>query len=86
MGEVWIRYDRTDIRANRNLSVYNPSAFSLREKCPNAEFFLVPIFPYLDQRKLRIWTLFTQCSIFVSFCFNAWCLMKGHTYLKKPAA
>ena len=40
---------------------------TLREKCPNTEFFLVRIFPYLDwirentnQKKLRIWTLFTQ--------------------------
>ena len=54
---------------------------SLREKCPNTEFFLARIFrirseygeilrisPYSvrmredrDQKKLRIWTLFTQC-------------------------
>ena len=42
---------------------------SLREKCPNTEFFLVRTFLYLDsvqiqenmdQKKLRIWTLFTQ--------------------------
>ena len=50
---------------------------SLREKCPNKEFFLVRIFLYSDwilrkspfsvqiqenteQKKLRIWTLFTQ--------------------------
>ena len=49
---------------------------SLREKCPNTEFFLVRIFPHsgwirrdsysdltrknTDQKKLRIWTLFTQ--------------------------
>ena len=33
---------------------------SLREKCPNMEFFLVRIFLYSDQEKLRIWTLFTQ--------------------------
>ena len=39
----------------------------LRKKCPNKEFFLVRIFPYsvrmwenTDQKKLRIWTLFTQ--------------------------
>ena len=43
---------------------------SLREKCPNRSYFLVPIFLYLfeiqentDQKKLRIWTLFTQCII-----------------------
>ena len=40
---------------------------TLREKCPNTEFFLVRIFPYFDrirgntdQKNLRIWTLFTQ--------------------------
>ena len=40
---------------------------SLREKCPNAEFFLVYIFLYsdwiqenTDEKKLRIWALFTQ--------------------------
>ena len=31
-----------------------------REKCPNAKFFLVRIFTYSDQKKLRIWTFFTQ--------------------------
>ena len=41
---------------------------ALREKCPKMEFFLVCIFLYsdwiqanTDQKKLRIWTLFTQC-------------------------
>ena len=40
---------------------------TLREKCPNTDFFLVRIFLYsvrilenTDQRKLCIWTLFTQ--------------------------
>ena len=37
--------------------------FSLREKRPNTEFFLVRIVPRLDQKKLRIWTLFTQCVL-----------------------
>ena len=42
---------------------------TLREKCPNKEFFLVRIFPFsdwirenTDQKKLRIWTLFTKCK------------------------
>ena len=48
---------------------------SLREKCPNTEFFLVRIFLYsvqiqenTDQKKLRIhiWTLFTQCISYLS--------------------
>ena len=41
----------------------------VREKCPKTEFFLVSIFLYsvriqknTDQKKLRIWTLFTQCK------------------------
>ena len=41
--------------------------YALREKCQNTEFFLVRIFLYLvqmqenvDQKKLRIWTLFTR--------------------------
>ena len=40
---------------------------ALSEKCPNTEFFPVRIFPHsvrmwenTDQKKLRIWTLFTQ--------------------------
>ena len=41
---------------------------SLREKCPNTEFFMVRIFLYsdwiqenTDQKKLRIWTIFRRC-------------------------
>ena len=33
---------------------------SLREKCPKTEFLLVRIQENTDQKKLRIWTLFTQ--------------------------
>ena len=47
------------------------SYFPLREKCPNTEFFLVSIFLYsiriqenTDQKKLRIWTFFTQCCFY----------------------
>ena len=36
----------------------------LREKCPNTEFFLVRIFLYSDQKKLRICTLFAQFALF----------------------
>ena len=42
---------------------------TLREKCPNTEYFLVRIFLYsvriqenMDQKKLRIWILFVQCD------------------------
>ena len=53
----------------RNLSFRNKNVvFSLNEKCQNTDFFLVCIFTYsvrkrenTDQKKLRIWTLFTQC-------------------------
>ena len=34
----------------------------LLEKCQNMQFFLVRIFLYLDQKKLRICTLFRQCA------------------------
>ena len=64
--------------SKQNMHTCKPS---LREKCPNTEFFLVrisrhsdwrrgdpSIYPYsvrmrenTDQKKLRIWTLFTQC-------------------------
>ena len=41
---------------------------TLREKCPNTEFFLVPIFLYYriqentDQKNLRMRILFRQCE------------------------
>ena len=37
--------------------------FPLREKSSNAGVFLVGIQENTDQKKLRIWTLFTQCPI-----------------------
>ena len=33
---------------------------TLRKMCPNTELSLVRLFLYLDQKPLRIWTLFTQ--------------------------
>ena len=46
--------------------------FPLREKCPNTEFFLFCILPYsswtrrfTEKWKLRIWTIFTQCSYLI---------------------
>ena len=36
---------------------------TLREKCPNTEFFLVRIQENTDQKKLRIWTLFMQYKL-----------------------
>ena len=41
----------------------------LREKYQNTEFFLVLIFPYSDQKKLRIWTLFTWCTSHTNWDF-----------------
>ena len=45
---------------------------TLREKCPNTESFLLCKSPYsvrirenTDQKKLRIWTLFTQRKIWL---------------------
>ena len=50
--------------------------YPLREKCPNAEFFLVRIFLYLvriqkirTRKKLRIWTLFTQWPYLVKYIY-----------------
>ena len=52
---------RTALKARKSIYGYGVSfKGSLREKCPNTEFFLVRIFPHSDQKKLRIWTLFTQ--------------------------
>ena len=46
------------------------TSLALSEKCANTEIFLVCIFLYsnwilenADQKKLRIWALFTQCSL-----------------------
>ena len=47
-------YYRWKYLTNRKMTI------SLREKCPNTEFFLVRIKENTDQEKLRIWTLFMQ--------------------------
>ena len=51
---------------------------ALCEMCPNTEFFLVCIFPYsvrmrenTDQKKLRIWTFFTQWNLYGTLCVVA---------------
>ena len=58
--------------------------FSLNEKCPNTEFFLVLIFLHLDwiqentyQKKIHVWTIFTQCSSFIS-CLISSILIKNN--------
>ena len=50
--------------AKNGLICQSVASWSLREKCPNTWFFLVPISPYsdwigenTDQKKLRIWPL-----------------------------
>ena len=55
--------DHKKIHRKEKTSKLKQNKFSRPEKCPNAEFFLVRIFPHLDQKKLRIWTLFTQCLL-----------------------
>ena len=54
------------------LNIWKNLLVSLREKCPNTELFLVCIFLYsvriqenTDHKKLRIWTLFTQCLFYL---------------------
>ena len=42
------------------IKTYKNDGLTLREKCLNTEFFLVQIRENTNQKKLRIWTLFTQ--------------------------
>ena len=51
----------------KSLALHLLNTYNLPEKCPNTESFLVLFFPYsdrvrenTDQKKLCIWTLFTQ--------------------------
>ena len=48
----------------------------LREKYPNTEFFLVRIFLFSDEKKLRIWTLLTQCTFNVTVVSNKTVILK----------
>ena len=50
-------------------------SLSLREKCPNKEFFLGRIRENTDERKLRIWTIFTKC-------FMKWLITKKFFFRK----
>ena len=59
--------------------------YPLRARCSNTEFFLVRIFPYSDwmrentgQKKLHIWTLFTQW-LYCELRFFWSCLSKVKT-------
>ena len=61
------------------LSFKNFMPQTLPEKGPNTELFLVRIFPYLywirentDQKKLRIWTLFTQWKCVENLVQGQW--------------
>ena len=61
---------------------------ALRENCPNTEFFLVDIFLYSDwiqenrnQKRLRTWTLFTQCWLLL---VNWWLLIVASGYCSLP--
>ena len=63
-------FSRSDYKRNNPKSlplIFIFLYYSLRENCPNTGFFLVRIFLYsvrikknTDQKKLRIWILFTQ--------------------------
>ena len=50
-----------------------------REKCPNTELFLVYIFLYSNQKKFRIWTLFT-----VKTCLKTYHTKSSYTQ-KQPS-
>ena len=62
----WIWHQKLEPVDNRNINDESDSwnKLALLENCPNTEFFLVRIFLYLDQKKLCIWTLFTQCNFY----------------------
>ena len=61
---------------------------ALRKKCPNTEFFLIRIQENTDKKKLRIWTLFTQCKLYkwyqiaksISYVLRLWCLQNKGVY------
>ena len=60
---LWTALNRTILNRVKILHVYT----SLREKCPDAEFFLVRIFPHLDWiRRDTIWTHLTQCLLILT--------------------
>ena len=59
-------FDCIDYRlliAKLNAYGVDTNSLSLREKYAITVLILVRIFPHLDQKKLRIWTLFTQCIL-----------------------
>ena len=64
---------------------------TLRENCPNTEFFLVLLQKNTEQKKLRIWTLFTQCYIHsfmfancsVSLVFRESLWIQSHSFSKQ---
>ena len=48
-------------KSQKHLEIYK---LTLPEKRPNTELFLVCIFRNSHQKKLQIWTLFTQCCLY----------------------
>ena len=56
-----------------NEESFEINTIKLREKCPNTEFFLARMRENTDQKKLRIWTLFTQCQMpkIITFAITA---------------
>ena len=65
-------------------------ALSLHKMCPNTEFFLVRIQENTDQKKLRIWTLFTHCLKLFQFQYihfklfiQLFSILQALTFLKQ---
>ena len=76
----------------RNVCKKNDRNMALLKKCPNTEFFLACIFPYsvqirenTDQKKLCMWTLFTQCGekeIFEKRVIS--CILEDQNFAQSP--
>ena len=80
---IWGVTSRTVIFSVGNLSNHIQSLHqSLHENYANNEFFLVRIFPHLDQKKLRIWTFFTQWYATKNNTFNKRSVIKNQTDTK----
>ena len=56
---IFICFNENPLKVTKFFLFHSKSSFTLREKCPNAEFFLVRTQEDTDQKKLCIWTLST---------------------------
>ena len=57
------RFQLKYTNSNRFPLKYTNNWLSLREKCRNTAFCLFRIQENTDQKKIHIWTLFTQCTL-----------------------